>query len=113
MASQRHQVPESANVTLGNITDVFKLREILLNELCMVSGSAVSVVQSCPALCDPMDCRPPCSSVHGILQARILEWVAISFLLQGIFPTQVLNSSLVHLLHWQVDSLRLRYLGSA
>ena len=29
--------------------------------------------------CDPMDCRPPGSSVHGILQARILEWVAISF----------------------------------
>ena len=33
----------------------------------------------CPALCDPMDCSPPGSSVHGILQARILEWVAISF----------------------------------
>ena len=30
-------------------------------------------------LCDPMDCSPPGSSVHGILQARILEWVAISF----------------------------------
>ena len=35
--------------------------------------------QSCPAVCNPMDCRPPCSSVHGISQARILEWVAISF----------------------------------
>ena len=34
------------------------------------------VTQSCPALCDPMDCSPPGSSVHGILQARILEWVA-------------------------------------
>ena len=31
--------------------------------------------QSCPILCDPMDCSPPGSSVHGILQARILEWV--------------------------------------
>ena len=30
-------------------------------------------------LCDPMECSPPCSSVHGILQARILEWVAIPF----------------------------------
>ena len=30
-----------------------------------------------PTLCDPMDCSPPGSSVHGILQARILEWVAI------------------------------------
>ena len=36
-------------------------------------------IQSCPTFCDPMDCSPPGSSVHGILQARILEWVAISF----------------------------------
>ena len=34
---------------------------------------------SCPILCDPMDCSPPGSSIHGILQARILEWVAFSF----------------------------------
>ena len=39
----------------------------------------VLVTQSCPTLCDPMDCSPPGSSVHGILQARILEWVAMSF----------------------------------
>ena len=38
---------------------------------------ACSVTQLCPTLCDPMDCCPPGSSVHGILQARILEWVAI------------------------------------
>ena len=37
------------------------------------------VAQSCLTLCDPVDCSPPRSSVHGILQARILEWVAISF----------------------------------
>ena len=36
------------------------------------------VTQSCPTLCDPMDCSPPGSSVHGILQARILEWVFMS-----------------------------------
>ena len=35
--------------------------------------------QSCPTLCDPMDCSPPGSSVHGILQARIVDWVTISF----------------------------------
>ena len=35
--------------------------------------------QSCLTLCNPMNCSPPGSSVHGILQARILEWVAISF----------------------------------
>ena len=39
----------------------------------------VLVAQWCPTLCDPMDCSPPGSSVHGILQARILEWVVISF----------------------------------
>ena len=39
----------------------------------------VLVAQSCPVLFDPMHCSPPHSSVHGILQARILEWVAIPF----------------------------------
>ena len=77
----------------------------------------MKVTQSCPTLCDPVDCSPPGSSVHGILQARILEWVAISFskncitpwnspgqntgvgsfsLLQGIFPTQGSNPGLPH-----------------
>ena len=37
------------------------------------------VAQSCPALCDPMNCSPPGSSVHRVLQARILEWIAMSF----------------------------------
>ena len=37
------------------------------------------VAQSCPTLCDPVDCSLPGSSIHGILQERILEWVAISF----------------------------------
>ena len=39
---------------------------------------ACSVDKSCPTLCDPVDCNLPGSSVHGILQARTLEWVAIS-----------------------------------
>ena len=41
--------------------------------------SESKVVQSCPTLCSPMDCSLPGSSVHGIFQARVLEWVAISF----------------------------------
>ena len=45
----------------------------------MQSVSECEVTQSCPTLCDPVDCSPPGSSVHGILQTRILEWVAISF----------------------------------
>ena len=44
----------------------------------------------CPTLCDPMDCSPPGSSVHGSLQARILEWVAMRSS-RGIFPTQGWN----------------------
>ena len=43
------------------------------------SFPSCSVTQSCPALCDSIDCSLPGSSVHGILQARILEWVAIPF----------------------------------
>ena len=39
----------------------------------------VLVSQSCPTLCDPMDCYPPGSSVNGILQVRVLEWVAMPF----------------------------------
>ena len=41
--------------------------------------AAAKLLQSCPTLCDPTDCSLPGFSVHGILQARTLEWVAISF----------------------------------
>ena len=43
------------------------------------NAAAATSLQSCPTLCDPIDGSPPGSPVHGILQARILEWVAISF----------------------------------
>ena len=43
------------------------------------AATAAKLLQSCPTLCDPMDSSPPGSSVHRILQARILEWVAVSF----------------------------------
>ena len=60
---------------------------------------------SCVRLfCDSMDCSPPGSSVRGIFQARILEWVAISSS-GGIFPIQGLNQCLLCLLHQQADSL--------
>ena len=51
----------------------------LIGHRCLESESESEVAQSCPTLCDPVDCSPPGSSVHGILQAKILEWVAISF----------------------------------
>ena len=44
------------------------------------------VAQSCPTLCDPMNCSPPGSSIHGIFQARILEWVTISFSRRSSWP---------------------------
>ena len=44
------------------------------------------VAQSCPTLCDPMDSSPPGSSVHGIFQARILGWVAISYSRESFWP---------------------------
>ena len=53
------------------------------------------VTQSFLTLWDPMDCSPPGSSVHGILQARTLEWVAMPSS-RGIFPTQGLNPGLPH-----------------
>ena len=41
--------------------------------------SESEVAQSCPTVSDPMDCSPPGFSIHGIFQARVLEWVAIAF----------------------------------
>ena len=78
-----------------------------------MGGSAASpaicclVAQSCLTLCNTMDCSPPDSSLRGVSQARILEWVAISFSM-GL-PTQGLNP---HLGHWQVDSLPLSHQGN-
>ena len=43
------------------------------------AAAAAKSLQSCPSLCDPIGGSLPCSSVHGILQARMLEWVAIPF----------------------------------
>ena len=72
---------------------------------CMKVKSESEAAQSCPTLHDPMDCSPPGSSVHGIFQARVLEWGATASLspilehknslLQGIFPTQESNPGLL------------------
>ena len=48
--------------------------------------SESEVAQSCPTLSDPMDCSPPGSSIHGIFQARVLEWGAIAFSLGKFIP---------------------------
>ena len=71
----------------------------LAEALCMRASQSL---QSCPALCDPMDCSHQVSLSIGTLQARILKWVAMSS-----FPTQALNQCLLCLLHWQAGSLSL------
>ena len=50
------------------------------------------VAQSCPTLCDPMDCSLPHSSIRGIFQAKVLEWVAISFSVTHITTEQIAAS---------------------
>ena len=60
----------------------------MLSVLCLVA-------QSCPILCDPMDCSLPGSSVHGVLQANNTG-LGCQYLLQGIFPTQGSNPGLLH-----------------
>ena len=65
--------------------------------------------QSCLTLCEPMDCSPPGSSIHGILQARILEWVAISFSRGSLQPrdqTQVSHIAGRRFNLWTVRSVR-------
>ena len=56
----------------------FSFRIMVLKFICVDRCYYCLVTQSCTSLCDPMDCSPLGSSVHGILQARILEWIAIS-----------------------------------
>ena len=58
------------------------------------------LLQLCLTLCNPMDYSSPGSSVHGILQVRILEWVAIFFSKGSSLPRRLLS-----LLHWQVGFL--------
>ena len=60
--------------------------------------AAAKSLQSCPTLCDPMDCSLPAFSVHGILQARTLEWVAISFSSAWKWKVKVKSLSRVWLL---------------
>ena len=73
-------------------------------------------LQSCLTLCNPMNCSLPGSSVHGILQAGLLEWVVLPFSRGSSQPrdrTRVSYITLPHLLHWQVGSLPLVLPGSS
>ena len=69
------------------------IRDLLVG---ITSPLESEVAQLCPTLCDPVDCSPPGSSVHGILQARVLEWVAISFSRRSSQPRDQTRISLPH-----------------
>ena len=71
--------------------------------VCKANFIVVLVIKLCPTLCDPVDHSPPGFSVHGISQARRLQWVVILF---------SRGSSNLHLLHWQADTLPLSHRGS-
>ena len=73
--SNPHMTKEKT-IALTRWTFVGKVMSLLFN---MLSAAAAKSLQSCPTLCDPIDSSPSDSSVPGILQARTLEWVAISF----------------------------------
>ena len=70
----------------------------MLDTWCVCLGA-----QSCPTICDPLDCSPAGSSVHVILQARILEWVA--FPAPGDLPNPGTEPRLLCLLHYKVEPL--------
>jgi len=67
---------------------------------CMKVKSESEVAQLCPTLSDPMDFSLPDSSVHGIFQARVLEWVAIAFSMIISRMTQVAANGIFHYFIW-------------
>ena len=71
----------------------FSLKEYFLGSFFTTTTTTTKLLQSCPTQCDPIDRSPPGSPVPGILQARTLEWIAISFS-RGV--------SLVNLKWWQI-----------
>ena len=71
--------------------------EVSIGPLNLGTAAAAKSLQSCPTLCDPIDGSPPGSPVPGILQARTLEWVAISFSNAGKWKVKVKSLSRVRL----------------
>ena len=79
-------------------TFIWKQSYSTLECICTAAAAAAKLLQSCPTLCDPIDSSPPGSPVPGILQARILEWVAISFSNAWKWKMKVKSLSRVRLL---------------
>ena len=84
---------------LGRLTKLERLTEfIALHIVNAAAAAAAKSLQSCPTLCDPIDGSPPGSPIPGILQARTLEWVAISFSNAWKWQVKVKSLSCVRLL---------------
>ena len=64
------------------------------------------VAWPCPTLCDSMDCSPPGSSIHGIFQARVLEWIAISFSRGSSWPRDQTQVSCIAGRHFTIWATR-------
>ena len=76
---QLHQHLFTLVFLIGNLTGVRRyLIMVLIHSSLMIIMMTLLVTKACLTLCDPMNCRPPGSSVHGVSQARILKWVTIS-----------------------------------
>ena len=76
----------------------FNIQKTKIMASSSIAATASKSLQSCPTLCDPIDGSPPGSAVAGILQARTLEWVAISFSNAGKWKVKVKSLSRVRLL---------------
>ena len=79
-----HTVLMRMKIGVATVEDTIEIPQKVKNRssysgLFIQNAAAAKLLPSCPTLCDPIDGSPPGSPVPGILQARILEWVAISF----------------------------------
>ena len=101
---RRESFSQKRNTLRGNLAIDLQLQVFIYFNKTHIWGVHAKSLQSSLTLCDPVDCSPPGSSVHGILQARVPEWVAMSSS-RGIFLAQGSNLSLLCLLHSQADSL--------
>ena len=88
----------TATITPGTLIAYADFKQLVLLNLINPAAAAAKSLQLCPTLCDPRDSSPPGSSVPGILQARTLEWGAISFSNASKGKVKVKSLSCVRLL---------------
>ena len=94
--------PWAAPYTLSS--PLYQTHISLANQALFITAWSAKSIHLCSTLCDPKDCSPPGSSVHKILQARILEWIAIPFPRRSSRPRDQTHISLCFL-HRQAGSL--------